>query len=61
MKFFCNHDWKVLSEIKTPSIVERYRDQKVSIRFDEWHFNKKLIHICSCKKCGKIKRYVTKY
>lgn len=61
MRIFCNHDWKVLSETTTKSTIEKSRDLDLVANgpIRDWDLERKLIQVFSCKKCGKIKRYIT--
>lgn len=58
---FCKHHWQVLSETTTKSGLEKMkalgRVPKDSVEIC-W-VEQKFIQIIACKKCGKLKRYVT--
>lgn len=62
---FCKHQWKVLYSTQTESTSEQSIRLVGSApiahnRFDVYSlFNKKYIVICTCNKCGKIKKYQT--
>ena len=55
---FCRHDWALLSE----KVTETQAAHAVSLGFTEVKggnmFERKLIQILTCKKCGKLKRFV---
>lgn len=61
---FCKHEWSKLSETLTESNMERQINLlrtlgKVPTQGHPAWFDKKLIQIFECKKCGKIKKFVT--
>jgi hypothetical protein len=57
----CKHEWKILSEITTESHMEQQTRLLGSApKYPmSWAFEKKLIQILTCSKCGKLKRFVT--
>ena len=71
MGLFCKHDWEILSEIKTESKIEqmlrlageapypRNNLDPASVLVLEPVLGKQLIQIVTCKKCGKLTRWVT--
>jgi hypothetical protein len=66
MKLFCKHEWKLLFEKETKSKFESVysmtfsNSKKIQIPWQMCNATKKYIQILSCKKCGKIKKFVTK-
>lgn len=57
---FCKHNWKILSEIRTDSIVDRAIKNGMHIkRCSSDDLKQTLVQIVTCEKCGKIKRYVS--
>lgn len=66
MNLFCNHDWKVLSETTTKSAFEVAMETakesnvvgKTTIPWQMCNTDRKYIVVCSCSKCGKIKKFV---
>lgn len=65
MRLFCKHDWKVLSEKEMESVFERTVktlneacNEVRSLPHQLCHGERKYIAICSCDKCGKIKKFV---
>ncbi len=62
MGFGCKHDWVMVSEETTRSIVERAREQRYTANYIKpCDLEKKYINIFKCNKCGKIKKIVEKY
>jgi hypothetical protein len=61
-RMFCKHEWEVLSETTTKSdleaILECAQGRVEKLRARAHSVNRKHISICSCKKCGKLKRFV---
>jgi hypothetical protein len=59
---FCKHEWEVLSETTTKSdieaIIERTPAHVENLKTRACSGNRKHIAICSCRKCGKLKRFV---
>ena len=60
----CKHNWELLSETITKSkfetAVDAIRDRATSLNIP-WqmsHADRKHIQIVTCKKCGKLKRFV---
>ena len=62
---FCKHDWKVLSDVTMESSLEAaYRCIKAANVIPLVHTalrdaNATQVTICSCNKCGKIKKFKT--
>ncbi len=62
---FCKHDWQVLSKTLTPSRAEDARKDNITvtgrstIAVVDMMYSKNHIEILTCKKCGKLTRYVT--
>lgn len=54
----CKHNWELLSETVTESQAEQAKKIGCESVFTS-QFDKKLIQIVTCKKCGKLKRFVT--
>lgn len=56
---FCKHEWQVISEQKTESQLEQIiRLGGHVTKGNEIMMDRKLIQICQCHKCHKIKRFV---
>jgi len=56
---FCKHEWEVISEIKTQSVIEYARELELTARnIRAYDLERKLIQIVTCKKCGNLKRFV---
>lgn len=56
----CKHDWVILSEETTKSALEVLKDCGKSINnYCLELTERKVIQVVTCKKCGKLKRYVT--
>lgn len=56
----CKHEWQILSETTTKSGVEllgKVMDLK-SVKCSSDLTKRKFIQLVSCKKCGKLKRFV---
>lgn len=58
---FCRHEWELLSETVTKSDLESIvlvcrGAFEINSKADAG--NRKHIAICTCKKCGKLKRFV---
>lgn len=59
MNFFCKHEWEIKSKDILPSAYEQYKDQKIyPDGVYTTHFQKKLILVMVCKKCGKINKTI---
>ncbi|QNO01504.1 hypothetical protein barba126A_phanotate41 [Rheinheimera phage vB_RspM_barba_12-6A] len=63
MSMFCKHKWEILSELKTDSIYDRVRRDGGSLSSSSVYGMKeimgcRLIQLCTCTKCGKIKKFV---
>lgn len=65
MRLFCKHDWKVLSEKEMESVLEialkSFYENGIEVKtipHQLCHGERKYIAICSCNKCGKIKKFV---
>lgn len=59
MKFFCKHDWKMLSETTTKSQLEHMREVGFSPEtIDRFVLDRKHIQVITCNECGKLKRFV---
>ena len=59
LNIFCKHKWKMLSEVVTKSQLELMSE--LGKRGELYNpFERKVIHILSCEKCGKLKKYVEK-
>ncbi len=57
----CNHEWEVINEMVSKSPVEREpRLESIEGPDARDMFLRTVIQIVTCKKCGKLKRYVTK-
>ncbi len=58
---FCKHEWEVLSEVTTKSIVEVLieKGMKEFENIGHREMTRTNIAIVTCKKCGKLKRFVT--
>lgn len=56
---FCKHDWELLSETVTESNVEQARRLSCKSIKSAFPFDRKLVQIVACKKCGKLKRFIT--
>jgi len=59
VNMFCKHDWKVLSDKVIPATFSMDNIKKFEGRGYDSLFVKKSVTICACKKCGKIKKFVT--
>jgi len=60
-EWFCNHDWELMSEHTTESVVEHAKKMGLMIEggpFNISHLKRKYIQTFQCKKCGKFKRFV---
>jgi hypothetical protein len=59
---FCKHEWKILSETVTKSdfetVVESMGHRLGNLKTHADSGNRKHIAICTCDKCGKLKRFV---
>lgn len=55
----CRHEWEILSETTTISRIAVLRQQGIT-EVHNLHrpANRKLIQLVTCKKCGKLKRFV---
>ena len=58
---FCKHKWKIVSHDVLPSPVEQMRESiknatKLNVA-NELYFQKKVVTIVTCEKCGKIKQF----
>ena len=58
----CKHEWKIISEQILPSAWEQLMASRAA-RHNEselpaWVFNKKLVIILECSKCGKLDKTV---
>lgn len=56
---FCKHDWQLLSEIVTESNAEQAKRIGLKNVKGFFVFDRKLVQIVTCKKCGKLKKFVT--
>ena len=62
---FCKHDWRVLSDVIIESSLETaYRCIKAAsikplVHTALRNANATQVTICSCNKCGKIKKFTT--
>lgn len=57
---FCKHDWQILSEITSKSPMECAEKSGIILtKGPSAIVTRKLVQIVSCKKCGKIKKFVT--
>lgn len=62
LSIFCKHEWQLLSETVTKSDLESVIDAvqgrygKVNSHAESG--NRKHIAMCTCSKCGKLKRFV---
>lgn len=60
MKLFCKHEWKVLCEKFIESDAERLiRLNWIAECFSPRSVKATHVVICSCNKCGKIKKFTT--
>lgn len=65
MSIFCKHKWQVLDktiepsdfEVATQAIKNMGAEAKV-IPHQMCNTERKVIHICACVNCGKIKKFV---
>lgn len=58
---FCKHQWKVLDKTRIPAPIEKFQnDLEGKVKIPRWMFDVVISTICTCEKCGKIKRFVTK-
>lgn len=56
---FCKHQWKILSEITTKSVVEHAIDLGLTIKGQRTGaLERKHIQVIVCEKCGELKRFV---
>lgn len=55
---FCKHDWSVLDKETLPAPIDKIR-RVSSDELPAWVFTIKVVTICKCSKCGKLKRFVT--
>ncbi len=56
---FCKHDWQVLSEAVTKSEFELLLGMENLTSVKNASNSKTIVQIISCKKCGKLKKFVT--
>ncbi len=56
---FCKHDWQVLSEVVTKSEFELLLGMENLASIKNASNSKTIVQIISCKKCGKLKKFVT--
>ena len=56
---FCKHDWQVLSEVVTKSEFELLLGMENLTSVKNASNSKTIVQIISCKKCGKLKKFVT--
>lgn len=57
---FCKHKWKVLDKERIPPPIEAVLP-KLDGRTVEapiWMYIEKIVTICTCEKCGEIKKFV---
>lgn len=62
MKLFCKHKWEMLHSEVTKSKWEVFSEGMQSCRNAPWQVTdttRKYIQICTCTKCGNIKKFVT--
>ena len=57
MKLFCKHEWKILSEKREQSSLEKILNAKVGVDNIKL-VNGKLIQILTCNKCGDLREFV---
>lgn len=58
---FCKHEWTLLSETTTESRIELLARCGVEkVKGLSSPADRKLIQMVSCKKCGKLRRFVEK-
>lgn len=60
---FCKHNWQLISETKTESMLEQMdrifpEKTQTLASVKEFLLQKKLIQIVECNRCGKIKKFV---
>jgi len=66
MNLFCKHDWQLLHETTTESVLEHTKrvtgnaGGSDNVGGQELLCQKKYITLVTCKKCGKLKRFVEK-
>ena len=55
----CKHDWEILSETVTKSNLQHTKDLGYHLKkLSSFDLKRKQIQIVTCKKCGKLKRFV---
>jgi len=66
MAIFCKHTWEILREVTTKSQFEHALESivkadtaNIKVPGQMCDANRKFIQVINCKKCGKLKRYVT--
>ena len=57
-KLFCNHQWRLLSEVKEESPYVKCNLKKIEGSLSELYGT--LVQLACCDKCGKIKKFVEK-
>ena len=58
MKWFCKHDWKMISETTTKSDMEVAGAIPNVATVKGFDTQRKLIQVVACTKCGKLERFV---
>lgn len=58
MKWFCKHEWKMISETITRSEAEVIAEIPNLKSINGCDFGRKIIQVVSCTKCGKLERFV---
>lgn len=61
MMWGCKHKWKVLSEVTVPpkATLAMLRGVECSGHMAQQLLQGKVVQVCCCDKCGKIKHYET--
>lgn len=59
-RLICKHKWDVLDKTVLPSPVEQTHSIKGATTLPPWVFQKTLVVLCQCPKCGTIRKFVTR-
>lgn len=64
MAFWCKHDDEILETREIPSACEQNKKSDlvsdlISIISDRWYYQKVIVTVVRCKKCGRVKHVKT--